>query len=77
MYLNSVCNFKIWNLNNKIQHDEFIFDRKHLLSAIYRAVLGRKAIELSNRVMQCKKVGDLERLLRAMSSAFFPPSGIG
>ncbi len=77
MYLNSVCNFKIWSINQKVQHEELTFERKHLLSAMFRAICGRKAVEQSNRVLQCKKVGNLNRLLQAMKSIFFPPSGIG
>lgn len=77
MYLNSVCNQKIWGSCQKVIHDEIVFENKVLMSAIYKAVCGRSMMERGDRVVQCKKVENLDRLLEAIKSTFFPPRGIG
>ena len=68
---------KIWNLSQKIHHDGLVFENKLLLTAIFKAISCQNAMENSNRVIQHQKVENLDRLLAAAKSAFFPPRGIG
>ena len=76
-YLNSICNMKIWNLSQKIHHDGLVFENKLLLTAIFKAISCRSAMENSNRVIQCQKVENIDRLLAVAKRTFFPPRGIG
>ena len=38
LYLNTLSNFKIWDLRKKIQYDGVVFEKKTILTSIYRAI---------------------------------------
>ena len=77
IYLNSITNYRIWIISRNIQYDDLVFENKSILSAIVKTISSRMAMEKSDRMTHCQKIDNLERLLKAVKSAFFPPSGIG
>ena len=77
IYLNSITNYRIWIISRNILYDDLVFEKKSILSAIVKTISSRMAMEKSDRMTHCQKIDNLERLLKAVKSAFFPPSEIG
>ena len=76
IYLNSIVNFKIWKINMKIQHEKMNFDEKKIFQSLIKTIGGRKNMELSERLKQCKKIPDISALDTAIKHVFqtiYPP----
>ena len=71
-----VVNFKIWKINMKIQHENVNFDEKKIFQSLIKTIGGRKNMELSERLKQCKKIPDISALDTAIKHVFqtiYPP----
>ena len=76
IYLNSIVNFKIWKINMKIQHEKVNFDEKKIFQSLIKTIGGRKNMELSERLKQCKKIpniSDLDIAIKQVFQTIYPP----
>ena len=65
IYLNSLVNYKIWNVSRKIQNEKCIFDLKTFKTSIMKSLRARKSVENNDRVKHCQKIDCIEELCQA------------
>ena len=69
VYLNSIVNQKVWHVSRKIQNENCKFDLAVFKSSIVRSLCSRKAVENSDRMRHCQKIGCIDQLCEAAKTA--------
>ena len=70
IYINSITNYKIWKFSMKIQYEKEVFKEKEFVKSLMKTIGGRKNIELSDNLKQCKKVAEISLLDMTIKQAF-------
>ena len=60
----------------KIQYEGFIFTPKKFFNSLVKTIEGRKLMELSDRMKQCQKIPEIDRLSIAVKNAYATVVGI-